>query len=270
MALIEQINQLSILPNSLALWGLGQMGLIVKGPDAVVYIDPYLSYSISERAFPPPVTPEAVTNADWVLCSHEHIDHLDPDTLKPLSTASPNSRFVVPGWCVEMITDLGVDRSRVIAPEASNTFTLPDTTLKLTAVPSAHYEKEYDPAKGYRYLGFLLQWNGVTLYFAGDTIIYPDYMETLKGLPKADIAMLPMNGRDTFRERENLVGNLHPSEGVQLAAEMGWSLVIPGHNDLLHKNSLPLSEVAGAFQRFAPRQAYKLLQPGELLYYVKT
>jgi L-ascorbate 6-phosphate lactonase len=268
--LIAQINELTVLPNSLALWGLGQMGLVVKGPDAVIYLDPCLSHVISERAFPPPLSPEQITDADWVLCSHEHIDHLDPETLKPLAAVSPTARFVVPGWCIEQMTEIGIDRGRIIVPEALKPMTLPDTTLRLTAVPSAHYAKEYDPAKGYRYLGFLLEWNNVTLYFAGDTILYDDYLQTMRRLPQADIAMLPVNGRDYFRETKyQYIGNLHPVEAAQLAAALGWSLVIAGHNDLVPTNTIPMGEIAQAFADHAPRQAYKVLQPGELLYYVK-
>ena len=41
-ALLAQMNNLTILPNSLAIWGLGQMGIAIKGPDAIHYIDPCL------------------------------------------------------------------------------------------------------------------------------------------------------------------------------------------------------------------------------------
>lgn len=269
-ALIAQIDQLTILPNSLALWGLGQMGLIVKGPDAVIYIDPCLSNVISSRAFPPPILPEQVNNADWVLCSHEHIDHLDPETFKPIATHSPSARFVISGWCVDQMTALEIDRSRLMIPEALQPITLPETTLTLTAVPSAHYAKEYDAEKGYRYLGFLIEWNGVTLYFGGDTIIYDDYLTTMRGLPQADVAMIAVNGRDYFREtKENLIGNLLPVEAAGLAVELGWSLVIAGHNDLVPLNTIPMGEIAQAFADHAPQQPYKILQPGELLYFVR-
>lgn len=269
-ALIEQIDGLTILPNSLAIWGLGQMGLIVKGPDAVVYLDPFLSESLPGRAFPPPLKPHKAAHADWVLVSHEHPDHLDKDTLKPMAEAAPSARFVAPGWCVEALVSLGIDRSRILVPTVMQPIDLPDTTLQLTALPAAHYDKEHDAEKGYRYLGYLLEWNAVTLYFAGDTLIYDDYIKNLRALPKADIAVLPVNGRDYFREQQGLRGNLLPGEAAQLAVELGWSLVIAGHNDLFAANRLPMGEVAAAFAQFAPRQPYKFLQPGELLYYVKA
>ncbi len=116
----------------------------------------------------------------------------------------------------------------------------------------------------------MIEWNGVTLYHSGDTVMYAGYVETLRALPKPDVALLPINGRDWFREQQQLVGNFHPVEAVQLTELMGWELLIPLHNDLFAGNSVSWTQFAAAVERFAPRQRFKRLQPGELLYYVKT
>ncbi|MBI5667209.1 MAG: MBL fold metallo-hydrolase [Chloroflexi bacterium] len=275
--LTAQIREMPVIPNSLPLWGLGQMGLIVKGPDALAAIDPYLSDSIREmtqeqfgglmsRAFPPPLLPDELA-ADVYLITHEHPDHLDGPTL---AAARPDARFVAPGWCMEALTGLGIRRERITVPEVLTPFTLPGTSLRLTAVPAAHYDKEYDARKGYRWLGYLIEWNGVVLYHAGDTVLYPGYMETMRDLPTPDVALLPVNGRDYFRESVlNITGTLLPAEAALLARELGWGVIIPGHNDLFTANSIPNAQIVDALERLAPRQAFKLLQPGELYYFVK-
>jgi L-ascorbate metabolism protein UlaG (beta-lactamase superfamily) len=123
---------------------------------------------------------------------------------------------------------------------------------------------------GYRWLGYLIEANGVVLYHAGDTIIYDDYIETLRRLPTPDIAMLPINGRDYYRETEGgAIGNLAPVEAARLASDLGWDTLIVGHNDLYPYNTIPYSSIVHALETVAPRQKYKVLQPGELLYYVK-
>ena len=143
-------------------------------------------------------------------------------------------------------------------------------SMQLTAVPGAHYEKEYDEQLGFRWFGFLIEWNTVTFYHAGDTIIYPGYIETLQKLPVPDVAMLPVNGRDWYRETEAAaVGNLMPVEAARLARDLGWDTLIPGHNDLYPNNAIPQSEIITALAAVNPRQKVKQLQPGELLYYVK-
>jgi L-ascorbate metabolism protein UlaG (beta-lactamase superfamily) len=140
----------------------------------------------------------------------------------------------------------------------------------VTVVPSAHYEKDLDREKGYRWVGYLIEWNGVTFYHSGDTIVYPGYVETLRGLPKPDVAMVPVNGRDWFREREaNVIGNLLPVEAARLSKDLGWEVIIPAHNDLYPNNTIPMAHVIEALTSAVPRQKVKMLQPGELYYYVR-
>ncbi len=156
---------------------------------------------------------------------------------------------------------------------AHDAMTLPGTSLRVTPVPSAHsddYHPQSDPVKGQRWLGYLIEWNGVTLYHSGDNVMYAGYVDILRALPQPDVALLPINGRDWFREQQHLVGNFQPVEAVQLADRLGWELLIPLHNDLFAGNSVSWTQFAAAVERFAPRQHYKQLQPGELLYYVKT
>lgn len=276
-ALIEQMNRIPILPDSLAIWGLGQMGVAVKGPEGVIYIDPYLSDAVRlnfgdwwTRAFDAPVPAGAITNAVALLSSHEHQDHLDVPTIAAMVEASPGMAVLMTGWSVPLLAELQLPRERVVVPRALQPMTIPGTSARLTAIPAAHYQLEDDDVKGHRWFGFLIEWNGVVFYHAGDTIVYADYLKTMRQLPSADVAMLPINGRDWFRETDvDAVGNLWPAEVVRLANELGWGLVIAGHNDMFANNAIPYSSIADAFERGAPRQAWKTLQPGELLYYVK-
>jgi len=272
---VTQMQNTPVIPNSLAIWGLGQMGLAIKGPDATLYIDPCLSDVVRERsgdwwirAYDPPLLPADITNADYYLISHEHLDHFDPLTVGPAADASPQATFVASGWCLDLFAELGIGRERILTPPALEPVRLPGTGITLTLVPSAHYEPEYDTQKGYRWLGFLIEWNGVTFYHAGDTIIYSGYIDTLRRLPRPDVAMLPVNGRDTYRETEaNATGNLLPVEAARLARDLGWDVLIPGHNDLYPNNTIPNEQIV---QALAPRQKVKFLQPGELYYYVRV
>lgn len=273
--LLEQMRSITILPGSLAVWSLGQMGVAIKGPDALVVIDPCLSDVVRDsfgdwwaRAYPPPLLPQQLGDVDWFFISHEHLDHLDPATLGPAAQAAPEARFVAPGWCREPLTQLGVAPERIVVPSTLEPLSL--GSMRVTAVPGAHYEKEHDAALGFRWLGFLIEWNGVTFYHAGDTIIYPGYVETLQGLPTPDVALVPVNGRDWYRETEAAaVGNLMPLEAARLARDLGWDTLIPGHNDLFPNNAIPQAEIIAALAAVHPRQKVKQLQPGELLYYVK-
>jgi L-ascorbate metabolism protein UlaG (beta-lactamase superfamily) len=260
-------------PGALAIWGLGQMGVALKGSGPeIVYIDPCLSDIAQQwggderfvRAFPPPLEPHEVRNAAYVLCSHEHGDHADPLTLGPLATASPAARFVANGWCAGALDKAQIEPERRILPPTLEPVQL--GPLRLTAVPSAHYELEHDE-RGHRWLGFWIEWNGVTFYHSGDTIVYPGYLETLRGLGRANIAMLAVNGRDAYRDSFNITGNLLPAEAAWLARELGWELLIGGHNDLYSWNTIRAGALADACAHHNPRQRLHILQPGELYLY---
>ena len=43
--LIGRIDALEVGGRSLAFWGLGQVGVAIKGPGGVIYVDPYLTDS---------------------------------------------------------------------------------------------------------------------------------------------------------------------------------------------------------------------------------
>jgi L-ascorbate 6-phosphate lactonase len=275
-ALVDQMKRTTPSHGALALWGLGQMGLAVKGARTTLYIDPCLSDLYPpdtpiaarsfKRAFDAPMLPAHVTNADFVLCSHEHLDHTDPYTLEGLCKASPHAQVVITGWSHEPCDAAGIARDRrIVADQAP--LTLGEFTV--TPTPSAHYARERDAERGERWLGFLIEGNGVTLYHSGDTIIFPGYVEALKALPRADIAMLPCNGRDALRDAQGIVGNLFPIEAGWLAQDLGWDMVLAGHNDLFSFNALPPGEVADGLTRLNPRQKWHVLQPGELMIYAR-
>jgi len=275
-SLVQQMDALSVPSGTMALWGLGQSGFVIKGGDTIVYIDPYLSGQVGEgertssgrrpRQFPPPLSAEEATNAQWVFCTHDHHDHTDAETLGPLAHVSPRARFIGPASSRAVLRSLQISDDRILVPpvDAPQTF----GPLTFIAIPAAHYELERDTQGGYLYLGFLLHLNGVTLYHAGDTILYDGLVERLRKQP-VDIACLPVNGRDGWRERRGMIGNLDGREAGELAVAIGADVLIPMHNDMFAANHVSPAVLADCLDRTYPRQKYHWLQPGELYFYIR-
>jgi L-ascorbate 6-phosphate lactonase len=271
MGLSERMNEVELVDRALAFWGLGQVGVAIKGPTGVLYVDPYLTDSDGEggrleRSFPPPLEPEEVTNASAVLLTHDHIDHTDPETLLPLASASPEARFICPSTSRDTLEEAGLDRDRITVPEVGEPLEVAGATA--TAVPSAHTELERDPEGGYPYLGYVIEWNGVTLYHAGDTVIYDGLIETL-GRWEIDVAFVPINGRDFFRTREGIVGNTDYREVAHLAEELDFGLVVPTHYDLFAFNAVDPGYFVSYLYSLNHERRHKLLRPGELLHFVR-
>ena len=271
MGLVQRIDGLEVGEWSLALWGLGQVGVAIKGPTGVVYVDPYFTDSDGEggslpRTFPPPLFPQEVTNASAVLLTHDHIDHTDPDTVLPLAEASPGARFVAPFTSRETLVGAGLDGDRVVVPEVGEQLEV--AGARVTAVPSAHTELEHDPERGYPYLGYVVEWNGVTVYHAGDTVVYDGLIETLSAWT-IDVALVPINGRDYFRTSRNIIGNTDFREVAELTETLDFGLIVPTHYDLIEGNTADPGHFVSHLYTLNPMRHHKLLRPGELLYFVR-
>jgi L-ascorbate metabolism protein UlaG (beta-lactamase superfamily) len=236
---IESTTQL--LQGSVALWWLGQAGFVVRGAGMTLLIDPFLS-QYKGREVAPPFTAEESSKVDYILCTHEHIDHMDLPTLQVVMRKWTEARIVAPQPIVEQITKVGIAAERVQGVQPGETIKLGDATVfPIEAVhgisfPPVVYNFGLEESGGlYRFLGYAVELNGVTMYHAGDLLIHDGLVQRLQDL-HIDLALLPINGRSYFRERLNLVGNIDEREAADLAAAANIPAVIPTHYEMFGAN----------------------------------
>jgi L-ascorbate metabolism protein UlaG (beta-lactamase superfamily) len=214
-----------------ALTWLGQASFLVEAAGARLLIDPFFSAHESRRFSPPPLEPYA-TGIDRVLVSHEHLDHLDPASL-----AAIGAEVIAP----EPLRDMVEQPFTGVRP--GDELPIPGGTLRVVrAVHAVHpgdgYSEGGDPP---RFVGYVLELDGVAIYHAGDTIADALVLAGLEGV-RVDVALLPVNGRTFFRERRDLAGNLDARDAVELAVHCGAGVLVPIHWDLFEGNT----ERAGA------------------------
>jgi L-ascorbate metabolism protein UlaG (beta-lactamase superfamily) len=124
----------------------------------------------------------ALPDADLILITHEHGDHLDEDAVAEVRTDST----IVIG------TQTVCERLRG-CQSMDNGDTLEAAGVQIEAVPAyniAHLRPSGEPyhPKG-RGNGYVLSFNGTRVYVAGDTENTPE----MKALEDIDVAFLPMN-----------------------------------------------------------------------------
>ena len=228
---------------SVELWWLGQSGFRVQEPGGrTIFFDPFLTPS-EDRAWQAPLDPSALATAVAVLCSHGHVDHFDQPSLRAAAhTPGSSFRLVVPRPLVEAAVALGLPSERVIGAQPDEPIALDGFTIH--PVASRH---GVDAADAYtfgrelsgglvRYLGYVVEIGDARVYHAGDGIPYDGQIETLRA-HRPDLALLPINGRDFYRESEhNIVGNLDPREAARLASSIGARLLVPMHWEMFETN----------------------------------
>ena len=114
--------------------------------------------------------------------------------------------------------------------------------IRFSGVASAHETVERDEQGHARFLGYVLQFGGWTIYHSGDTIRYPGMAEKLRPFG-IHVALLPINGRAPERR---VPGNLSGSEAAQLAKDIAARLVIPCHFDMFEFNTASPDEFVEA------------------------
>lgn len=273
---VEEITSILPPPNGLVIWHLNQAGFAIKSNDTTIYIDPYLSDDLVNatkgnpdehtRIYLPLLSGSDIDNADYVFCTHDHLDHLDPTTVLQISEACAKTKFVVPLQATRTMERLGIEKSRVIYMEANKTVELPGVTVR--ALVGAHETFDFDPDFGYSYLGYHITMGDYHLFHAGDTILIDELVEEAKKLT-VDLAFLPINGREYHKLKKNIRGNMNFKEAADFAVEINADIVLPCHWGMHYENT----EKPGNFVDYVTEkyryQKFRVMVPGDRLVYIK-
>ena len=232
---------------------IGQAGFLVRTPATRLALDPFLS-DHPDRRFPSPVGVDDLAGTELVLASHQHLDHLDVPGLAGLLELDDRVRVLLPAPAVADAAEAGLPRDRLVGGRPGEPVTAGDVTIHpVPALHGVHVADAYShglpgDGDGVRYLGYVLETPDGRLYHAGDTLRWPGQADLLRR-HRVEVALLPINGRDSEREAKDIVGNLDAGEALELARDAGVGTVVPMHYDLMDGN---LGD-AEAFARLAPR-----------------
>jgi L-ascorbate metabolism protein UlaG (beta-lactamase superfamily) len=229
---LETLGRQRRSPSSVVLSWLGQSSVALQLGGVTVLIDPFLSPH-PDRLVPPPFAPEEAHGVDVLLITHDHLDHLDERALPTIAAASPTAIVVVPHGLVERVAELGVEPARVRGLAVEGHVEIGPLTVD--AVAACHGEGMGDAYRLGPFLGYVLSAGGVSIYHAGDTIVFDGLVERLREFG-VHLALLPINGRDAEREAQGIVGNMNEPEAAQLALDIGADAVVPMHWDMFAAN----------------------------------
>ncbi len=226
---------------------LGQNGFLIKSKSCVFFIDPYLSDFAEQWTFGwnnehirmtnIPIQPKELYGIDNVLCTHDHVDHIDPFTIPIIALRNPDTKFVAPQVAKGRMLGLFVNESNLYLMRGEDNLTLDQ--IKVYAIPAAHSKLTFDENNGYQFLSYIIEVDGLTIFHAGDTILYEGQTEYFKKF-SIDIAFLPINGKQP--DKLNFEPNFTINEAIAFAQNIKAKMVIPMHYDMYTLNTANVAD----------------------------
>ena len=221
---MKAILEYPLEPAEAGLWWLGQAGYVLRAGQTTVAIDPYLTDSAAatapefSRLFPPPLAPDRLC-VDVMIITHNHLDHLDPETLRAYPAAA-STWFVAPRLTARRLEVLGMAPDRIVRLDAGETRVIEGVELHgIFALPTG--------ADVIDTTGYLVRFaNGRTVYHTSDTEFHPLVLAASPREP--DVMLVPINGK---------WGNPGPAQAADFAAVVRPRHVLPNHYDLMALNA---------------------------------
>ncbi|MFC7133884.1 MULTISPECIES: MBL fold metallo-hydrolase [Salinibaculum] len=222
-------------PDGLALWYLGCNGFVLKSSSGTtLFIDPYLGTGDPPRTvrmIPVPFDPADVEEADAVLATHEHTDHVHGPSAGPI-LAAHDASFYGPDASIDVVREEGwldewdVEPGQLERVSEDDAMRIGDLTVRV--------EPANDPDAAHP-VSYVVEHQSGTFFHGGDARpgafedIGEQYDVDLGVLAFGSVGMIPdKETREPKRTKwyndENML--------VEAAQEVGMDTLVPTHWDM--------------------------------------
>ncbi len=199
---------------------LTQAGLLFENERITIMVDPYLSDSVGmtldeakHRRIP--VKEEYLSvHPDVLIITHNHLDHLDPDTLKYILDTDKQITVIAPYNAYEKLRTFGRGHNYVLLDPHS---VWSERNVTFYAVKAAHSDRTA--------AGYIIDDGSKTYYITGDTLYNYDTIDDVLDLVEdgVDYVFLPING---------VGNNMNAKDATDFAYEINARYAIPLHYGL--------------------------------------
>jgi L-ascorbate metabolism protein UlaG (beta-lactamase superfamily) len=201
--------------NNISITWTGHAGFKILHGNKKTYIDPYKLSNKYENIF----------DADIVLITHNHFDHLSIEDLKNII----NERTVIVSAqeCLSQLKSLKV--KDLIGIDPRNNEKIDD--LVVEAVPAYNVNKDFHP-KDDKKIGFIIKFGNDRIYHTGDSDIIPEMKDT-----NPTIVLIPVSGTYvmTAEEASKAVNELI---NPKIAIPMHYGTIVGNKEDAIRFSEL--------------------------------
>ena len=175
------------------------------GASKTIYVDPF---QLTEEKH----------DADFILITHPHYDHLSPEDFK--KAAKDDTIYFVPESAKKEALEAGIPEAHLFTLNPGEDAEMPGITVG--AVPAWNTRPYHQEI--FRWVGYVISIDGWVIYVAGDT----DAIEENHGIV-CDIAVVPVGGTYTMTAEEaaDYVNHIRP----KYAIPSHYACLVGSHDD---------------------------------------
>ncbi|HTM26243.1 MAG TPA: MBL fold metallo-hydrolase [Vicinamibacterales bacterium] len=217
-------------PGQAGITFIGHSTFLIRTASRVLITDPVFTSHAGpfgrlgpRRVRPPAIAPDALPPIDVVFVSHNHYDHFQPSSLRLFAA---RASFAAPLGLARSLPSEGGSLGSIVELDWWQSATV--NGAQITSVPAQHFSAR-TPWDRDRTLwcGFVVQVDGITVYFAGDTGYSPHFAEIAVRFPSIDVALLPIGA---YEPRWFMTpAHMNPEEAVRAHLDLRPRLSIGMH-----------------------------------------
>jgi len=246
------ISELKIPEGHIGIIWMTQAGFIFKTSQGeLLGVDLYLSDCVERlvgfKRLMPKIIDYHELKLDYLICSHEHPDHLDIDALPEF--IKKGTRLIGTKSCHKKWEEMGSPPDKIIEINEGEQENFGSFIVE--GVYADHGDLSPDA------IGIVLRFENIKVYFTGDTAYRPEKMKRIISL-KPEILILPINGK---------YNNLNAEEAAKLTALIRPEIVIPCHFWMFKEHNGDPQAFAEALKKFTPENKPLFITPGEVYIY---
>lgn len=229
-----------------ALW-IGHATVLLQMDDKVIITDPFLTETIGEfgrRVVEPGIDVRNIPACDVILISHSHFDHLSFGSLTMLEEKQSKGKktaLVFPQDLENYLPEYDFGFHRMKNDNGYEKEITGQTKIingvKITSVFAQHWGGRYG-FDGYlwgdnAFTGYIIEYNGLTVYFAGDTGYHPEKFKQLGSMYNIDLALIPI-GPCADCNQCGTPNHVFPVDAVYIAKDVNAKKIVPIHYGTMH------------------------------------
>ena len=212
---------------ALAVSWAGHSTVLIQIRNRLFITDPLFTNTIGmlvKRNIAAGLDPSTLPSLDYALVSHVHFDHLSYASLDALPK---NATLLFPAGIVRYIPSFGFKAYAGLSPWESTG----SDSVRITAVPVQHFGGRYGFDRDWygddTYTGYVIEYRGIVVFFAGDTGYDPELFKEIGRRFKVDCAIVPI----APSAAEGLGSRVHvsPDGALAICRDVGARYMVPIH-----------------------------------------